>query len=45
MFAVVHQQELHNLSSIENLRAVKPSPVPFVPISVMFTAGMDRPKP
>lgn len=45
MFAVVHQQDLHNLSSTENLRAAKPSPLPFLPISVMLTSGMDRPKP
>lgn len=45
MLLVVHQQDLHNPRSPENLRAAKPSPLPFVPISVMLASGMDRSKP
>lgn len=45
MFPVVHQQDLHNPSFPENLRAAKPSPFPFVPISVMLASGMDRLQP
>lgn len=45
MLLVVHQQDLHNPSSPEDLRGAKPSPLPFVPISVMLASGMDRSKP
>lgn len=44
MFAVVHQQDLHNLNCTENLRAVKPSPLPFVPLGCI-PLGWTDPNP
>lgn len=41
VFPVVHQQDLHNPSSPEDLRTAKPSLFPSVLLFVMLASGRD----